>query len=44
LVQAILDAFPQAEIVGFHDPEPQADIAEAALAAVEDEWDPFEEY
>ncbi len=44
LVQAILDAFPKAEIAGFHDPEPQDDIAEAALAAVEDEWDPFEEY
>jgi len=44
LVQAILNAFPQAEIVAFRDPEPEADIAEAALAEVEDEWDPFEDY
>ncbi|GAB4262386.1 MAG: DNA polymerase III subunit gamma/tau [Pararhodobacter sp.] len=44
LVRAIIDAFPGAKISGFKDPETEAEIVEAALPEVEDEWDPFEDY
>ena len=44
LVQAVLTAFPGAFIKGFVDPvETEADVAQAALPEVEDEWDPFED-
>ena len=44
LVQAVLQAFPEARIKGFRAPvETVNDVAEAALAEVEDEWDPFED-
>ena len=44
LVQAVFDAFPQAEIAAIRTPEDQAAVAMAeALPEVEDEWDPFEE-
>ena len=44
LVQAVLAAFPQAEITAIRTPEDQAAEAEAdALPEVEEEWDPFEE-
>ena len=45
LVQAIFAAFPKARIHGFVPPaETETEVAEAALAEVEDEWDPFEDY
>ncbi|MCC0078029.1 MAG: DNA polymerase III subunit gamma/tau [Rhodobacter sp.] len=45
LVQAILQAFPDARISGFVEPaETETEVAEAALPEVEDEWDPFEDY
>ncbi len=44
LVQAVLDAFPQARITDIRTPDARARAAaEAALPEVEDEWDPFEE-
>jgi DNA polymerase III subunit gamma/tau len=45
LVQAVLAAFPGAEIKAFlAPPETVEEVAEAALPEVEDEWDPFEDY
>ena len=44
LVQAVLAAFPQGRIKRFRPPaETVTEVAEAALAEVEDEWDPFED-
>lgn len=44
-MQAIFAAFPQARIEAFREPvETEAEVAEAALPEVEDEWDPFEDY
>jgi DNA polymerase-3 subunit gamma/tau len=44
LVQAVLEAFPGAEITAIRTPEEQAAQAEAeALPEVDEEWDPFEE-
>ncbi len=44
LVQAIMAAFPKAEISAIRTPEAlAASAADAALPEVEDEWDPFEE-
>lgn len=44
LVQAVLSAFPGAEITGIRSPEDlAAAAAEAALPEVEEDWDPFEE-
>ena len=47
LVQAVLAAFPEAEITAIRPttPEttPEAEAAATALPEVEDEWDPFEE-
>lgn len=44
MVQAVLDAFPDAKIAGIRTPDEIAAEAEVeSLAAVEDEWDPFEE-
>jgi DNA polymerase-3 subunit gamma/tau len=40
LVQAVFAAFPGAKVVEVRDPAAQA--ADAALAPVDDEWDPFE--
>jgi DNA polymerase-3 subunit gamma/tau len=40
MVQAVLAAFPGAKVVEVRDPVAQA--ADAALAPVDDEWDPFE--
>jgi DNA polymerase-3 subunit gamma/tau len=40
-VQAVLAVFPGAQVVAIRDPV--AEAADAALAEVEDEWDPFEE-
>ncbi|MGH1415272.1 MAG: DNA polymerase III subunit gamma/tau [Pelagimonas sp.] len=44
LVQAVIQAFPKAEIVDVRTPEDiAAEAQEDALPEVEDEWDPFEE-
>jgi DNA polymerase III subunit gamma/tau len=44
LVQAVLAAFPGAEITDIRSPEdPTAEAAAQALPEVEDEWDPFED-
>ncbi|EEW26988.1 DNA polymerase III subunit gamma/tau [Rhodobacter ferrooxidans] len=44
LVQAVLAAFPNAEITAIRSPEAMAQSAAAeALPEVEDEWDPFED-
>lgn len=44
LVQAVIAAFPKAEIVDVRTAEDIAAVAlEESLAEVEDEWDPFEE-
>ncbi|MGV8986132.1 MAG: DNA polymerase III subunit gamma/tau [Cypionkella sp.] len=44
LVQAVLSAFPGAQITEIRTPEAlAASAAEAALPEVEDEWDPFED-
>ncbi|WP_397542536.1 DNA polymerase III subunit gamma/tau [Roseovarius salis] len=44
LVQAVLAAFPEAEITEIRTPEEQEAAAEAeALPEVDEEWDPFEE-
>ena len=44
LVQAVIAAFPKARIIDIRtEAETQAEAAEAALAEVEGEWDPFED-
>ena len=44
LIQAVLEAFPDAKITEIRPPEAiEAEAAIAALPEVEDEWDPFEE-
>ncbi len=44
LVQAIFAAFPKARIARFVPPvETVLEVAQSALAEVEDEWDPFED-
>ena len=44
LVQAVLDAFPDARIGAIRAPaDPAADAAADALPEVEDDWDPFED-
>lgn len=44
LVKAIFEAFPGAKFHDFRPPvETEQEVAESALAEVEDEWDPFED-
>jgi len=44
LVKAIFEAFPGAKFHDFRPPvETAQEVAESALAEVEDEWDPFED-
>jgi len=44
LVKTVFAAFPKAEITAIRTPQQSLDeAAAAALAEVEDEWDPFED-